>query len=150
MGWSVVLTRVGARKINVIKVVREVSGMSLKESKECTDRVPSTVWTGASQQTALDVVERLESAGARAEARAGEVEVAEPTGRGAVSVRLLRLGQRKISVIKAVREGTGLGLREAKELVESAPVLVASGLGEERALELLLALTDAGASAEIA
>ena len=58
-------------------------------------------------------------------------------------------GDAKINVIKAVREITGLGLKEAKELVDSAPKAVREGVSRADAESTLAKLTDAGASAEI-
>ena len=65
------------------------------------------------------------------------------------SVILTTAGDAKINVIKAVREITGLGLKEAKELVDSAPKAVREGVSRADAESTLAKLTDAGASAEI-
>lgn len=65
------------------------------------------------------------------------------------SVILTAAGDAKINVIKAVREITGLGLKEAKELVDSAPKAVREGVSRADADSTLAKLTDAGASAEI-
>ena len=61
-------------------------------------------------------------------------------------VMLEGFGDNKIAVIKVVREITGLGLKEAKELVESAPKAVQEGVAKEKAEELKTKLTDAGAA----
>ncbi len=58
-------------------------------------------------------------------------------------------GSTKIAVIKAVREATGLGLKEAKELVDSAPKAVKEGIEKEEAEKLVEALKAAGASVEM-
>ena len=55
-------------------------------------------------------------------------------------------GDNKIAVIKAVREITGLGLKEAKELVESAPAPVQEGVAKDKAEEIKSTLEDAGAA----
>ena len=65
------------------------------------------------------------------------------------SVTLHDVGANKINVIKAVREVTTLGLREAKELVESAPAKVKEGVGKEDAEKAIKALETAGATAKI-
>ena len=65
------------------------------------------------------------------------------------SVTLHDVGANKINVIKAVREVTTLGLREAKELVESAPAKVKEGVGKEDAEKAVKALEAAGATAKI-
>ncbi len=64
-------------------------------------------------------------------------------------VTLQGFGDSKINVIKAVREVTALGLREAKELVESAPVRVKEGVPKEEADSIRAKLEEAGATAEI-
>lgn len=63
-------------------------------------------------------------------------------------VELTSAGQAKIQVIKAVREATGLGLKEAKDLVDSAPGNIKEGLSKEDADELVAAIEEAGGSAE--
>ncbi len=64
-------------------------------------------------------------------------------------VILKDIGAKKIQVIKAVREITGLGLKEAKELVESAPKPVKEQIGKEESEELKKKLEDAGATVEL-
>ncbi len=64
-------------------------------------------------------------------------------------LKLISFGDRKISVIKAIRAITRLGLREAKEMTESAPILVAEFATLENALQARDALGVAGATVEI-
>lgn len=65
------------------------------------------------------------------------------------TVMLTGIGGNKVAVIKAVRGATGLGLKEAKELVESAPAAVKEGVSKEEAEELKTALEASGASVEL-
>jgi len=65
------------------------------------------------------------------------------------NVVLLEAGANKVSVIKAVRELTGLGLKEAKDLVDGAPKAVKEGIAKADAEAALKKLVDAGAKAEI-
>ncbi|HUS82070.1 MAG TPA: 50S ribosomal protein L7/L12 [Dehalococcoidia bacterium] len=65
------------------------------------------------------------------------------------TVVLKDMGANKINVIKAVREVTTLGLKEAKDLVESAPVNVKEGVGKEEAEVAVNKLKDAGATVEL-
>ena len=74
-------------------------------------------------------------------------EVAEE--KTAFAVVLTAAGDQKINVIKAVREITGLGLKESKDLVEAAPKNVKEGLKKEEADEAKKKLEDAGATAEL-
>ena len=65
------------------------------------------------------------------------------------SVSLTSVGDKKINVIKEVRAATGLGLKEAKDLVEAAPSMVKEGIPEAEANEIKVKLEEAGASVEI-
>ena len=91
-------------------------------------------------------------------AAAAAVAVAAPAGGGAAAaaeeqtefaVVLTACGDSKVNVIKAVREVTGLGLKEAKDLVEAAPKAVKEGVSKADADSILKQLIDAGAQAEI-
>ena len=64
-------------------------------------------------------------------------------------VVLKSFGAKKLDVIKAVREITGLGLKEAKEMVESAPKAVKEGVSKDEAENLKKALDEAGAEVEV-
>lgn len=64
-------------------------------------------------------------------------------------VVLKDIGAKKINVIKAVREVTSLGLKEAKDLVESAPKAIKEGIGKEEAEEVKKKFEEAGATVEI-
>ncbi len=65
--FDVVLKSVGDKKINVIKVVRAITGLGLKEAKEMVDGAPNTVKEGASKDEAEDFKKQLEEAGASVE-----------------------------------------------------------------------------------
>ena len=91
-------------------------------------------------------------------AAAAAVAVAAPAGGGAAAaveektefaVVLTAVGDNKVNVIKAVREITGLGLKEAKDLVDGAPKPVKEGVSKADAEAILKKLIDAGAKAEI-
>ena len=65
--FDVILTDAGAGKINVIKVVREITGLGLKEAKELVDNAPKAVKTGVSKDDAEATKAKLEEAGAKVE-----------------------------------------------------------------------------------
>ena len=65
------------------------------------------------------------------------------------NVELTEVGENKVKVIKVVREATGLGLKEAKDLVDSAPKMVKEGASKEEAEDIKAKLTAAGATVEI-
>ena len=81
-------------------------------------------------------------------AAAGPAEAAEE--KTEFDVELTEVGAEKVKVIKVVREATGLGLKEAKDLVESAPAKVKEAMPKADAEALVKALTDAGAEAALA
>ena len=91
-------------------------------------------------------------------AAAATVSMAAPAGGGAAAaaeekteftVMLTAVGDNKVNVIKAVREVTSLGLKEAKDLVDGAPKPVKEGISKADADAIAKKLTDAGAKAEI-
>ena len=67
--FDVVLVDAGAGKINVIKVVREITGLGLKEAKELVDNAPKAVKTGVSKDDAEATKAKLEEAGAKVEVK---------------------------------------------------------------------------------
>ena len=79
----------------------------------------------------------------------GGGEAAEPEEQTEFTVVLTGAGDAKINVIKAVREITGLGLKEAKDLVDGAPKAVREGVSKEEAAQVETKLKEAGASVEV-
>jgi large subunit ribosomal protein L7/L12 len=73
-----------------------------------------------------------------------------PEEKTSFDVILDGVGEKKINVIKAVRAMTGLGLKEAKELVESAPAPIKEGVSKDEAEDLKKQLEEAGASVKLA
>ncbi|MEO2083808.1 MAG: 50S ribosomal protein L7/L12 [Desulfurobacteriaceae bacterium] len=65
--FDVILKSAGAKKINVIKVVREITGLGLKEAKALVDNAPSPVKEGVSKEEAEEIKKKLEEAGAEVE-----------------------------------------------------------------------------------
>ena len=86
----------------------------------------------------------MPAGGAAAGAAAGAAEE-----KSEFDVHLTAAGDQKVNVIKAVREITGLGLKEAKDLVDGAPKVIKEGLEKADAEEAAKKLTDAGATAEL-
>ncbi|MDJ0973488.1 MAG: 50S ribosomal protein L7/L12 [Planctomycetota bacterium] len=107
---------------------------------------------------AAKLVKALEDRWGVSAAAPAAVAVAAPGGGGdagaeeeqtAFDVVLKSPGQQKIQVIKAVRAATGLGLKEAKALVDNAPKAVKEGISKEDADKLAKELSDAGAEVEV-
>ena len=80
---------------------------------------------------------------------AGPAAAEEEEGPSEVTVTLKEVGGSKVGVIKVVREATGLGLKDAKELVDGAPKVVKEGLSKEDADELKEKLEEVGAGVEL-
>ena len=103
-----------------------------------------------------DLVKAIEeefgvSAVAAAAPAAGAVAGGEATAeKSSFNVVLTDAGDQKIKVIKVVRDATGLGLKEAKELVDGAPKAVKEGASKEEAEELKAKFEEAGATVELA
>ena len=95
-----------------------------------------------------DLVKAVEEEfGVSAAAPVGVVAAAEE--KTEFDVILASFGAKKLDVIKAVREITGLGLKDAKDLVEAAPKAIKEGVSKDEAEKVKAALTEAGATVEI-
>jgi len=124
----------------VEKIVDEIKGLSLLEAAELVKKLEETL--GVSAAAAAPVV----VAGAGAGAAAGAAPVEEQTE---FTVVLASVGANKINVIKAVREVTSLGLKEAKDLVDGAPKPIKEGISKEEAETIKKKFTEAGATVEV-
>lgn len=89
------------------------------------------------------------AAAAVAVAAPAAAEAAAPAEKTSFDVILVSAGQSKIPVVKAVKEATGLGLKEAKDLVDAAPKAIKEGVSKEEAEALKAAIEEAGAEVEI-
>jgi large subunit ribosomal protein L7/L12 len=111
-----------------------------------------------SKMSVMEVVELIEAMEEKfnVSAASAAVAVAAPAA-GAAAVEektefdvvMTSFGGNKVGVIKVVREITGLGLKEAKDLVEGAPATIKDGISKDEAAELKKKLEEAGASAEV-
>ena len=122
---------------NIEKIVEELSSLTVMEAAELSKALEEK-W-GVSAAAAVAVAAPA-AAGAAADAGAEQTEF---------NVILSSIGEKKINVIKEVRSITGLGLKEAKDLVEAAPKPVKEGASKDEAEEIKKKLEEAGASVEI-
>ena len=127
----------GKRVDQVLDIIKE---MTMLELRDLNERIQDEFGITAAAPVA---VAAPAAPGAPAEAVAAEEEKTEFT------VHLKDIGANKINVIKAVREVTTLGLKEAKDLVESAPTNVKEGISKADADEVQKKLKDAGATVEL-
>ncbi|HEX5368980.1 MAG TPA: 50S ribosomal protein L7/L12 [Dehalococcoidia bacterium] len=122
------------------EVLDLIKGMTILELKDLNDKIKEEFGVSAMAPMA---VAAAAPAGGGAAAAAAEEEQTEFT------VVLTDFGANKINVIKAVREVTTLGLKEAKDLVEAAPTNVKEGVDKAEAEAVRAKLADAGATVQV-
>jgi large subunit ribosomal protein L7/L12 len=132
------------KSISKDDLVAAIKGMTVLELSELVKTLEETFGVSAAAPVAVAAPGAGAAPAAGAEGAAGEVE--EQTE---FSVILKDIGPNKISVIKAVREVTTLGLKEAKELVESAPKPIKDGVNKAEAATLKEKVEAAGATVEV-
>ena len=120
----------------ITAIVEEIKSLTILELADLVKEVEETFVVSAADMTAAPA-----AGGAAAPAAAEE--------KTEFDVVLASFGSSKLGVIKVVREITGLGLKEAKELVEGAPKTIKEGCSKDDAENIKKQLTDAGASVEI-
>jgi len=124
-----------------IQVIEDqIVGLSLLEASQLVKKLEERLGVSAAAATVVA------GGGAGAGAAAGAGPEPEKTE---FSVILTGAGANKINVIKAVREVTSLGLKEAKDLVDGAPKPIKEGVGKEEAETIRKKFTDAGATVEV-
>jgi large subunit ribosomal protein L7/L12 len=121
------------------KLVDDLSGLTVLEAAELTKLLEEKWGVSAAAPVAV-------AAAAPGGAAAGAAPAAEKTE---FTVVLATAGDKKINVIKEVRAITGLGLKEAKDLVEGAPKTVKDGVNKDEAAKIKKQLEDAGATVEV-
>ena len=115
------------------QIIEAIKGMSVLELNELVKACEEEFGVSAAAPVAV--------------AAAGGEAAAET--KDSFDVVLAEVGAEKIKVIKVVRELTGLGLKEAKDLVDAAPKAVKEGCGQEEANQIKAALEEAGAQVEL-
>ncbi|HHQ47656.1 MAG TPA: 50S ribosomal protein L7/L12 [Acidobacteria bacterium] len=122
------------------QMIEEIKGMTVLELNELVKALEDEFGVSAAAAAPV-MVAGVAGAGA------GGGEAAEE--KTEFDVILNSIGDKKINVIKAVREVTSLGLKEAKELVESAPTKIKEGISKDEAETIKKKFEDAGAQVEI-
>lgn len=118
--------------LNIENIVEELKGATILELNDLVKAIEEEFGVSAAAPVAV--------------AAAGGAVAEEQTE---FTVELTSAGDQKVKVIKAVREATGLGLKEAKGLVDSAPAAVKEGVTKEEAEALKAALEEVGASVTV-
>ena len=119
----------------IVNILEEIKALSIMEVKELVDGICETFGVSAAAAVA---VAAPAAGGAAAEDEKTEFDVV-----------LKSAGSNKIGVIKVVREVTGLGLKEAKEVVDNAPKAIKEGVSKADADEIAAKLKEAGAEVEV-
>ncbi len=122
---------------NLEKIAEDLSSLTVMEAAELSKMLEEKWGVSAAAPVAVA------AAGAAAPGEAAAEEKTE------FDVVLVSFGDKKINVIKEVRAVTGLGLKEAKDLVEAAPKPVKEGIQKEEADEIKAKLEEAGATVEV-
>ena len=120
-------------KINVSEFIASLKEMTVLELNELVKAIEEEFGVTAAAPVAV--------------AAAGPVEEEGPS---TVNVVLKEVGPNKIAVIKVVREATGLGLKEAKDLVDGAPKTIKENVAKEEAEAMKAKFAEAGATVELA
>ena len=121
---------------NVTEILEKIESLTLLEAAELVKAMEEKFGVSAAAPVAV-------AAAAPAAAAAAEDEATE------VNVILASAGANKIAVLKEVRALTGLGLKEAKDLVDAAPKAIKEGVKKEEAAEIKKKLEEAGATVEL-
>jgi large subunit ribosomal protein L7/L12 len=126
---------------DIQKMAEEISGLTLLEARDLVKALEEKLGIKAAAPMAMAAMP-MAGASAGAEAAAAEEKTE-------FDVVLTGFGDKKIQVIKVVRELTGLGLKEAKDLVEGVPKPVKEGVSKEDAATMKKKLEDAGGTVEV-
>ena len=119
-------------------LIEEIKGLTVMELAEAVK--------GLEEEFGVSAAAPMAVAAAPAAGGAAAPAAEEKTS---CDVILKEVGQEKIKVVKAVKDLTGLGLKEAKEVVDSAPKAVKEGVNKEQAEEMKTKLEEVGATVEI-
>ena len=122
------------------KLVDDLSSLTVLEAAELSKLLEEKWGVSAAAPVAVAAAPAAGGAGAAAAPAEEQTEF---------TVILAKVGEKKINVIKEIRTITGLGLKEAKDLVEGAPKTVKEGVNKEEADKLRKMLEDQGASVEV-
>lgn len=126
---------------DIQKIAEEISGLTLLEARDLVKALEDKLGIKATAPMAMAAMP-MAGAGAGAEVAAAEEKTE-------FDVILTGFGDKKIQVIKVVRELTGLGLKEAKDLVEGVPKPVKEGVSKDEAATIKKKLEEAGGTAEV-
>jgi large subunit ribosomal protein L7/L12 len=143
------LVDTGRQKIKVIKAIRSFTYLGLAEAKSLAESTPSAVLRGVSEAEATQAAQQLQNQGATVRLRESKTKPNHTAHIKEVDLALIDVGPNKINIIKVVRSLTGLGLAEAKSLVESVPAILLEKVELPAAEDAKRRLEAEGATVEI-
>lgn len=126
---------------DIQKIAEEIGSLTLLEARDLVKALEEKLGVKAASPMAM--------AAMAAPGVAGGAEAAPAEEKTEFDVMLTGFGDKKIQVIKVVRELTGLGLKEAKDLVEGVPKLVKEGVSKEEAATIKKKIEEAGGTVEV-
>lgn len=148
-----------SRRREVQKAVRKITKLGFKCSKDLMERTPSVIKSAIALEEAEKIQQLLEAAGGKVsilsklkiqDARKDLITVLDRSRKMQFNLVLEYYPQdRKIAVLKVVRQVRGLGLRETKDLIESAPITIKSAIALQEAEKIKQLLEAAGAKVSI-
>lgn len=149
--FNVVLRSAGWAKLQVVKAVKEGLGLGLKEAKELVDSAPSVLKENIEFASASALKSFLEEVGAQVEIKPNKSVIGKSTSQTTMlnSVLLVTAGSYKLQMVKTIKETLGIGLKEAKDLVDEAPSILRKGLQTWEAQVIKRELEAQGAVVEI-
>lgn len=146
------------QKEKIAKSESESEAVVKKESKEAMKEVSEEgkkIIEKIEKMTVLELHKLVKAIEEKFDVSAAAVAVASPEGEGgeeesdSLIVELKDVGEQKIAVIKAVKEILGLGLKDAKDLVDGAPSVLKEGIKKEEAQEIKTKIEEAGGKVEL-
>jgi large subunit ribosomal protein L7/L12 len=124
----------------IANIIEELKGLTLLEASELVKEIEETFGVSAAGGGGMVMMAPGAAGGGEAEAQEEKTEF---------DVILESFGDAKMAVLKAVRAITGLGLKESKEIVESAPKAIKEGISKDEAEEVKKKLEEAGAKVSL-
>ncbi len=148
--FTVILQSAGPAKLSVVKRIKELTGLSLKDSKELVDNTPSTIGRGLSKTDAEHITSMLKEVGAEVVIKKNHLSNSSSVNKKtSFTVILQSAGPAKLGVVKRIKELTGLSLKDSKELVDNTPSTIGRGLSKTDAEHIASMLKEVGAEVRI-
>lgn len=147
--FDVILQDPGPLKLAALKLTKELTGLGLKEAKELVDNTPCVILREISSQQAVAIREQFAELEAKVTIAISTVSNNHIDNTQPYAVRLISCGINKLSVVKVIKEITGLGLKEAKELADYAPSTIITGVTKSAALYIKDQLESIGARTSV-